>query len=224
MDDLETVLKKYPDNLSLTMLTEILNAPVGRVSLLMHQRGFPKGTGKNAYSVPKDKFIEWVGQNAGKKNTLPRQVIASVPEDLKIDDLPIFLRPSTVSNVLGLSLSRSTDLLKEKGCPSIRVGNRILVPKGEFFSWLAENPKYGDRNRYRNRVTTKIRVAEMIRSGTVNLDDLPDPFNTNDLRAVFGLKKSSAYDLISARGFPKLQTGNCFAVPKEKFLGWLKEE
>ena len=66
MDDLTKVLEKYPDNLSLTMLTEILNAPVGRVSQLMHQRGFPKGTGKNAYSVPKDKFIEWVKKNAGK--------------------------------------------------------------------------------------------------------------------------------------------------------------
>ena len=224
MDDLTKLLEKYPDNLSLTMLTEILNTPVGRVSQLMHQRGFPKGTGKNAYSVPKDKFVEWVEKNAGKKNTLPRQVIASVPEGLEIKDLPIFLRPSTVSDVLGLSLPTSTDLLKEKGCPSIRVGNRLLVPKGEFFAWLADNPKYGNRDRYRNRVRTKTRVAEMIHSGAVNLDDLPDPFNAKDLRAVFDLKKSSAYDLISARGFPKEQMGNYFVIPKEKFLDWLKEE
>lgn len=55
------------------------------------------------------------------------------------DELPLFLNAETVANVLGVSPSSGYELMHEKGFPSLRIGNRIVVPKENFQQWVAKH-------------------------------------------------------------------------------------
>jgi len=59
------------------------------------------------------------------------------------EELPLFLNAETVGKLLGVSISTAYELLHEKGFPSIRIGNRIIVPKEKFAQWV--NSKTGSR-------------------------------------------------------------------------------
>ena len=55
------------------------------------------------------------------------------------DELPLFLNADTVAKTLGVSPSSGYELLHEPGFPSLRVGNRIVVPKEKFMQWVEQN-------------------------------------------------------------------------------------
>ena len=52
------------------------------------------------------------------------------------DELPLFFNAETVANVLGIAMSSAYELMKEKGFPALRVGNRLIVPKEKFIAWV----------------------------------------------------------------------------------------
>ena len=52
------------------------------------------------------------------------------------DELPIMLSVNQLANVLGISHTRSYDLVRSKGFPSITIGSRIVVPKDELMIWI----------------------------------------------------------------------------------------
>lgn len=54
------------------------------------------------------------------------------------DELPLFLNAKMVAKLLGVSPSSAYELMHEKGFPSLRIGNRLVVPKAEFQSWVKE--------------------------------------------------------------------------------------
>ena len=54
------------------------------------------------------------------------------------EELPLFLNAETVANVLGIAMSSAYELMKEKGFPSLRVGNRLIVPKEKFMAWVEQ--------------------------------------------------------------------------------------
>lgn len=60
------------------------------------------------------------------------------------DDPPLFLNAQTVARVLGVSPSSGYELLHEKDFPSLRIGNRIVVPKEEFIRWVERNTGGGE--------------------------------------------------------------------------------
>ena len=51
------------------------------------------------------------------------------------DELPLFLNAQMVAKVLGISPSSGYELLREKDFPSLRIGNRIVVPKEDYIRW-----------------------------------------------------------------------------------------
>jgi len=51
------------------------------------------------------------------------------------DELPLFLNAETVAKVLGVSPSSGYELMHEQDFPTLRVGNRIVVPKEAFVRW-----------------------------------------------------------------------------------------
>ena len=53
------------------------------------------------------------------------------------DELPLMLNAENVKDILGISISSVYELMKEKGFPSVRIGNRIVVPKEEFRAWIS---------------------------------------------------------------------------------------
>ncbi len=52
------------------------------------------------------------------------------------DELPLFLNAATVATALGVSPSSGYELMHEQGFPSLRIGNRIVVPKDAFIQWV----------------------------------------------------------------------------------------
>ena len=52
------------------------------------------------------------------------------------DELPLFLNSDTVAKTLGVAPSSAYELMHEKGFPTMRVGNRLIVPKAEFQTWV----------------------------------------------------------------------------------------
>ena len=54
------------------------------------------------------------------------------------DELPLFLNAKMVAQLLGVSPSSAYELMHEKGFPALRIGNRMVVPKAEFQSWVKE--------------------------------------------------------------------------------------
>ena len=55
------------------------------------------------------------------------------------DELPLFLNANTVARTLGVSPASGYELLHEKDFPSLRIGNRIVVPKEQFIRWVDEH-------------------------------------------------------------------------------------
>jgi len=52
------------------------------------------------------------------------------------DDLPLFLNADVVGKVLGVSISSAYELMHEKDFPSVRIGNRLIIPKDKFIDWI----------------------------------------------------------------------------------------
>lgn len=55
------------------------------------------------------------------------------------DELPLFLNAATVAKVLGVSPSTGYELMHEKDFPILKIGNRIVVPKEKFITWVEAN-------------------------------------------------------------------------------------
>ena len=55
------------------------------------------------------------------------------------DELPLFLNADTVAKVLGVSPSSGYELMHEKEFPSLKISNRIVVPKESFIRWAEQN-------------------------------------------------------------------------------------
>lgn len=55
------------------------------------------------------------------------------------DDLPLMLSVPDLTAVLGISRAGAYELVKSEGFPSLRIGNRILVPKDELIAWIKRN-------------------------------------------------------------------------------------
>ena len=60
------------------------------------------------------------------------------------EELPLFLNAELVAKVLGVSISSSYELMHEASFPTLRVGNRIVVPKEKFVEWVMRSTKGGD--------------------------------------------------------------------------------
>ena len=54
------------------------------------------------------------------------------------DDLPLFLNAKMVAEALGIAAASSYELLHQEGFPSLRIGNRLVVPKEKFIRWVDE--------------------------------------------------------------------------------------
>ena len=59
------------------------------------------------------------------------------------DELPLFLNAEIVAKVLGVSPSSGYELMHEQGFPSLRIGNRIVIPKEKFIQWVEEHTQGG---------------------------------------------------------------------------------
>ena len=59
------------------------------------------------------------------------------------DELPLFLNAATVAKVLGVSPSGGYELMHEPDFPVLKVGSRLVVPKGKFMEWVSRHIQGG---------------------------------------------------------------------------------
>lgn len=59
------------------------------------------------------------------------------------DDLPLFLNAELVAQVLGIAPSSAYELMHEPEFPTLRIGNRMVVPKEKFVQWVEANTRGG---------------------------------------------------------------------------------
>lgn len=55
------------------------------------------------------------------------------------DDLPMFLNARMVAGILGVSPGSAYELMHDEKFPSLRIGNRWVVPKEHFITWVEAN-------------------------------------------------------------------------------------
>jgi len=60
------------------------------------------------------------------------------------DELPLFLNAELVAKTLGIAPSSAYELMHEANFFALRVGSRIVVPKGKFIEWVRRGTKGGD--------------------------------------------------------------------------------
>ena len=53
-------------------------------------------------------------------------------------DLPLMLSVPEVGEVLGISRAGAYELVRSKGFPKVKIGNRIVVPKEKFIRWIED--------------------------------------------------------------------------------------
>ena len=53
-------------------------------------------------------------------------------------DLPLMLSVPEVGEVLGISRAGAYELVRSKGFPKVKNGNRIVVPKDRFIQWIED--------------------------------------------------------------------------------------
>lgn len=61
-----------------------------------------------------------------------------------VEDLPLSLTVSDVSKALRIGRNNAYELCNSENFPSVKIGNRIIVPKPAFEEWL-KNPKQFER-------------------------------------------------------------------------------
>ena len=59
------------------------------------------------------------------------------------DDLPLFLNAQMVAKALGASASSGYELMHDSTFPTLRVGNRMVVPRDKFSDWVEAHTKGG---------------------------------------------------------------------------------
>lgn len=61
------------------------------------------------------------------------------------EELPLFLNAKMIGEVLGVSPASAYELLHQEGFPTLKVGNRLVVPKEKFIAWVEQNTAGGVR-------------------------------------------------------------------------------
>ena len=59
------------------------------------------------------------------------------------DELPLFLNAETVAKVLGVAPSTAYELMHEADFPTLKIGNRMVVPKERFIVWVQHHTEGG---------------------------------------------------------------------------------
>ena len=51
------------------------------------------------------------------------------------EELPLFLNAESVAKVLGVAPSTAYELMHEADFPTLKIGNRMVIPKEQFIAW-----------------------------------------------------------------------------------------
>jgi len=88
-----------------------------------------------------ERWAKSVWKGRGKTALKTKEVECDMKESIYkgYNELPLFLNAVTVARVLGVSPSSGYELMHEQVFPSLRIGNRIVIPKDAFIRWVEEH-------------------------------------------------------------------------------------
>ena len=109
-----------------------------------------------------------------------------------------------LSQAIGLSQTRTYQLLDEKQIPYIRIQKRIIIFKEHLLQGLSDQKTYTD--------TAKLRA----------LDSLPDVFPPNRLVEAFRISHGLAYTIAHLPGFPAVMERDRIIVDKHGLIRWIR--
>lgn len=55
------------------------------------------------------------------------------------EELPLMLSVPQLATALGISRASAYALVKQEDFPILNIGNRIVIPKDKFISWVEKN-------------------------------------------------------------------------------------
>ena len=55
---------------------------------------------------------------------------------LSAEELPMILNVQEVSDLIGLGMSQTYDLIRRIDFPAFKIRNRIFVPRDKFLAWI----------------------------------------------------------------------------------------
>ena len=77
-----------------------------------------------------------------------------------LEELPAIMCADDVKDVLGISISSTYELMKEKDFPSFKIGRRVVIYKEKFIEWIEKRSekKWGDADERKWKI--KIRLQK----------------------------------------------------------------
>lgn len=60
------------------------------------------------------------------------------------NDLPLMLSVPEIGIVLGISRAGAYELVRADSFPKIRIGNRIVVPRDKFITWIDQQTEVSE--------------------------------------------------------------------------------
>ena len=103
---------------------------------------FTTGKPTERFVFDKQDSLQYFRQNTITKKREGQTMKESVYKSY--EELPIMLNAETLAKVLGIAPSSAYELMHEKEFPTLRIGNRIVVPKEKFIEWVQKRTE-GER-------------------------------------------------------------------------------
>ena len=77
-----------------------------------------------------------------------------------LEELPAIMCADDVKDVLGISISSTYELMKEKDFPSFKIGRRVVIYKEKFIEWIEKRSEKKWGNAYERKGKIKIRLPK----------------------------------------------------------------
>ena len=119
--------------------------------------------------------------------------------------LPAVVSVKDIADAIGMSATRTYEIIDEQKIPYMRVGKRIIIFKEHLLQGLSKKGIFTD-------------VAELCA-----IRELPKIFSPKRLKDVLGISNGNAYTLVRTPGFPAVFERNRILISKAELVRWISE-
>ena len=119
--------------------------------------------------------------------------------------LPDVISATTLSKAIGLSATRTYQLLDEAKIPYLRISKRKIIFKEHLLQGLSGK-----------RIFTDVAKLNAIAN-------LPDVFKPSLLQKALGISHGFAYSIVQTPGFPVVKIRGSMVVNKEGLICWIRK-
>ena len=120
-----------------------------------------------------------------------------------VKELPDVLNVKMLADAIGLSMSRTYEIIDERKIPYLAIGKRKIIFKKHLLQRLSSSKKL-----------SSMAEVEPIKS-------LPKLFNPKRLTEALGISNGNAYVLVRTPGFPAVLERNRIIISKAGLIEWI---